>query len=103
MAKALGWGPAELLKEWQLHRATEQASLRLKGYVGWLLTAPAFLTEADQLAGRWGSLPNEHRPPFPLSRYYATTSSEEASRFLADLRTFLDRWGLTELASWELP
>jgi hypothetical protein len=87
-----------------------EGSLRLQGYVGWLLTEPAFLAAAGQLAGRWHALPGHERPPFPLRRLHRhpqaaglSAPSAPAAAFADDTRAFLDHWGLSELATWDLP
>jgi hypothetical protein len=110
LSRKAGWTPAQFLESKRLARETEDASLRLKGYAGWLLTEPAFLDETRRLSDRWRGLPEPQRPLFPLGRtvQFPTTLSQteltpEADAFAADVPAFLDRWGLTRLATWELP
>jgi hypothetical protein len=93
-----------------LLQGTQESSVRLKGYVGWLLTEPAFLNELGQLPHRWQALASEQRPLFPLGRTgrflppaSAGNLSSDVQLFQQDLRVFLDRWGLTQLSSWGLP
>ncbi len=108
--QAAGWSRQQQLQSRQLAREAEDAALRLKGYVGWLLTEPAFLDQTRLLAERWRALPEEHRPLFPLNRAVQLPSDllwtgriPEAITFEEDVRTFLDHLGLTQLATWELP
>lgn len=108
--QALGWGPHEQLLIQRLTRESEETALRLKGYAGWLLTEPAFLEQTRQLAERWNALPEAQRPVFPLGRLsplpaslFPLSPSAATSAFQTDLRAMLDRWGLTQLATWDLP
>jgi hypothetical protein len=108
--QAAGWSRQQQLQSRQLARAAEDAALRLKGYVGWLLTEPSFLDQTRLLAERWRALPEEQRPLFPLKQAAQPASAllgievtPEADTFLGDVQTFLDRWGLTGLATWEMP
>ena len=88
-------------------------NLRAKGYVGWLRTEPPFLESVGVLEAGWRALPERDRPDFPLRRPTppltsppgapARPASESAARFATELETFLDRWGLIGLASWDLP
>jgi hypothetical protein len=88
-------------------------NLRAKGYAGWLLTEPAFLEEVGVLASRRRALPEGERPSFPLQRsgpflarvlgVQPPPAREAPSGFAADLESFLDRWGLVGMSSWELP
>lgn len=102
--------PAQQLSVQRLVQVSEETTLRLKGYVGWLLTEPTFRDCLQQLSQNWQTLADEQRPLFPLgriNRFPASLGSETISEqivvFQQDLRAFLDRWGLTQLASWDLP
>jgi hypothetical protein len=82
----------------------------LKGYVGWLLTEPAFLKELHRLSDCWQALPSEQRPLFPLGRIgrfplpaSAGALSSEVQAFQQELQLLLDRWGLMQLSTWDLP
>jgi hypothetical protein len=106
----LGWTPAQLLLAQSLLQGSQERKDRLKGYMGWLLTEPAFLQQLRQLSDRWHELPGDRRPLFPLgriNRYPISTPDEDLSSnakgFHQDLKNFLDRWGLVQLSSWELP
>jgi len=110
LMKKAGWSSADQLRAREALRAAEDASLRLKGYAGWLLTEPPFLTEVRQLTECWQQLPGEQRPLFPLGRMslpaaslLPTATSPEAAAFMDSLRAFLDRWALTQLSTWDLP
>ncbi len=80
---------------------TSERNPRLLGYVGWLLSEPAFLRERDELREAWKSFPVSDRPVFPMGRTVSVpmalsrqpSSSQVA--FADTLREFLNRWGLT--------
>jgi hypothetical protein len=110
----------ELLRE--LPPAARQQSLalldrldgispRLTGYVGWLRTEPMYLREVERLARLFDQLPENEKSAFPLGRALplhnipegASRASSIGARFNQALREFLDRWGLTQLATWDLP
>jgi hypothetical protein len=110
MRQALGWTPAELAAARRLLQGTQEPSARLKGYVGWLLTEPAFQKQLEELCHRWQALPSEQRPLFPLGRIgqfplpaSAGALFSEARGFQQVLQLLLDRWGLIRLSSWDLP
>jgi hypothetical protein len=94
--------------------ATREAiNLRLKGYVGWLLTSPEFLADISGLKKNWELLPEPGRPDLPLARPMSRpvmkgeTPPEELDNNLAAFATkleiFLNHWGLIELVTWDLP
>jgi hypothetical protein len=84
---------------------------RLLGVVGWLLTEPVFLNGVAQLQAEYEALPAGTRPNFPLGRVVCLDGSElseaefpaATSAFAVKLRQFLDRWGLIQVATWDLP
>ncbi|MBA4192662.1 MAG: hypothetical protein C0467_32245 [Planctomycetaceae bacterium] len=84
---------------------------RLLGVVGWLLTEPVFLNDVAQLQAEYEALPACTRPNFPLGRVVCLDGSDlseaefpaATAAFAVNLRQFLDRWGLTQLATWDLP
>lgn len=84
---------------------------RLLGVIGWLLTEPPFLADLGRLRSEYEALPPDDRPQFPLGRAVVlegpagqrTELPPATVAFAADLRTFLDRWGLIQLATWDLP
>jgi hypothetical protein len=105
-----GWTPSQKAAAKKLAAKTQEISLRLKGYAGWLLTEPAFLKEVQQLASAWRTIPKNDRPGFPLGRFFQhplLSQSRPLPSAIAQLEThfraFLDRWGLTKMASWDLP
>lgn len=109
----MGWSRAQWIGIERLVARGDLAHGRLKGYVGWLSSEPAFLEAVRSLERRWRDLPGGQRPAFPLGRPNPLPQphpaedvepAPEATRaFAAELVAFLDRWGLTELASWDLP
>jgi hypothetical protein len=111
LMKIAGWSLEEMHQAQGLVKQTADAPQRLRGYVGWLLTEPAYLTEAQALAARWQALPDHACPTFPLGRVAkllsapsgAMPASEERVTFETDFGKFCDRWGLIKLASWDLP
>lgn len=105
-----GWSNAQVLAAQAAADRAADATLRLKGYVGWLVIDPQFLSERDNLKTFWGNLRPTERPSFPLQRAVPLTSppggrqaSREVSQFQTALAAFLDRRGLMQLASWDLP
>jgi hypothetical protein len=110
LMQKLGWTRQQQSQIGRALRTAGDAALRLKGYAGWLLTEPAFLREAGELTDRWVCLPSGQRPPLPIARPFSAPTSPEdnlappaLADFLAAARTFLDRWGLTHMATWDLP
>jgi integrase len=82
-----------------------QAHHRLLGHVGYLTFHKEYQAGRQSLEERWLALPT--RPPFPLraglrDQTFDVTSAE-VSRFLDDTVTFLRRWDLVQLVTWELP
>jgi hypothetical protein len=106
-----GWSNALKRQMQQGLKKIEPANLRLKGYVGWLLTEPAFLHAVSRLAESWRSLPVEQRPSFPLGRPLrleveprdSSPAPTALATFGGAVRDFLDRWGLIQLTTWDLP
>jgi hypothetical protein len=89
----------------------EEARRRLLGVPGWLLTEPSFLKAVSDLKQIWKDLPAGERPVFPLSRSVpiprrlpgSVQGSSERGAFQSQYEEFLDRWGLTQMATWDLP
>lgn len=106
-----GFSRAEVLQAQQAELAAGDAVRRLKGYAGWLICDPQFLRDRDALKTSWQALESAQRPGFPLQRSIqlpgrpqGTHRVEEGlASFQQALNVFLDRWGLTQLAAWELP
>ena len=92
-------------------KRTNSTHDRLKGVAGWLLTEPMYLSEINALKVQWLSLPSTERPAFPLTRpirmavphVELVEAGSDAASFAARLATFLDKWGVTRLATWDLP
>lgn len=106
----VGWTPQEQREAQQLVAGLPERRRRLMGCAGWLLTEPAYLQETEELADKWCALPADQRPPFPLGRVLPLTSgnarrqpSPAMTDFGEGLRVLLDRWGLMQLATWDLP
>lgn len=84
---------------------------RLRGVVGWLLTEPAFLTDIHRIRTEYEALSLPDRPIFPLGRMLVLEGPGEpgaglpksTTEFALKLRKVLDRWGLVQLTTWELP
>ena len=110
LLKQLGWTKQQQLQAQQLVRGTSEQRQRLKGYAGWLLTEPTFVQEKQELADCWQAMPPDERPPFPLTRPLVLPrgsltrerSSPVPEPFELRVQVFLDRWGLTQLATWDL-
>jgi hypothetical protein len=111
LLKQAGWTKQQQLQAQQLTRVTQEQRQRLKGYAGWLLTEPTFLQEKQELADCWQAMPPDERPSFPLTRPLVLPegslrrepSSPVPEPFELRVQVFLDRWGLTQLATWDLP
>jgi hypothetical protein len=89
-------------------RATKKVDdlqLRIKGYVGRLLTDLSFLQARNDLRAVWLVLPERERPAFPLSRTTVPLgpTSQAIAHFQALLDTFCERYSLQSMATWELP
>lgn len=107
--KWLGWSKAHVAAVQILLGRLDGTSDRLRGIVGWLLTEPAFLDQIRQLREDYESLAVHERPQFPLGRVLADRIGgpddvpEKVRIFGSRLREFLNRWGLTQMATWDLP
>ena len=111
-----GWTDADVRTVRAALPKAARASDRVKGYVGWLLTEPAFLAEAADVRRAWDALPARDRPDFPLTRPLPGAAEPGpgpgrarwrgpagVQAFGARLVAFLDKWALTSLATWDLP
>lgn len=111
IVRKLGWNHRQLGMIRGAAGLAEVAADRLRGVVGWLMTEPPFLAELAGLRGRYEALPAADRPQFPLGRVVilndpgtlGTELPASTSAFTGDLRQFLDRWGLMQLTTWDLP
>jgi hypothetical protein len=87
--------------------ASESASVRIKGYLGWLLTEPQYALDEQLPRDRWMRFPANSLPSFPLGRPHRLPQSGiigvPAEEFGEDLVNFLDKWSLRHLAWWGLP
>jgi len=107
----LGWTAQQVAMIQTAGGPADVASERLQGAVGWLLTEPAFLKELGNLRTEYEALPAAKRPNFPLGRVVVLDTSSvrktklpaATSAFAGKLQQFLDRWGLMQLATWDLP
>lgn len=109
----MGWTAARGMAAAVGAATAGRASARLKGYAGWLSTEPAFLEAAAALARRWEDLPESARPDLPLQRATPALApsgidpgppaTDPVGAFAADFAAFCDRWGLTGMATWDLP
>lgn len=105
-AAALNGSPSQLNTVRALLGAGDETRRRLRGVIGWLLTEPMFLTQVAELRRLYEAVPTRARPGFPLGRLLLAPDADggEPFRAFADgLVRFLDRWGLTSLATWDLP
>ncbi len=111
LVASLGWTRQQIAAVTGSGDRLDVANDRLLGVVGWLLTEPTFLMNVSHLRAGYEALPASGRPNFPLGRVVTldttnarrTNLSAGTSAFAENLRTFLDRWGLTQLVTWELP
>ena len=84
---------------------------RLKGYLGWLVTEPAFLAELKSLRTAWRQFPAGQAPRLPFRRAplalqpipETQPAAEPMSAFLTSVDAILKRWSLVGLITWELP
>lgn len=87
-----------------------ELQIRNKGYIGRLIADPTFLACRDALRDSWKALPDADRPALPLRRAVdgllgegAMPASLARTEFQDRLESFLDRYGLLALTTWELP
>ena len=99
MMDDMGWTPAQQLGIRACLERSAPTRARLKGVAGWLSVEPAFLTEVQQLAQLWATLPEDERPGFPLTRSLGIPDIP----FVAALAALCERWELAGLVSWDLP
>jgi hypothetical protein len=106
----LNWTPTQVIQAERLSQRGDSISARLKGVAGWLITDPEFIRARDDQASRWGKLPADSRP-LMISRSLKLSarpqsdseSPEEVIQFQEDLNAFLDKWGLMQMLTWDLP
>jgi hypothetical protein len=93
------------------HRRTEgfrdRILQRQRGYVGWLLTEPAFRSERDAFCAQWQKESRGQMRAFgtvaSLSWPGFTNAQKVDPAFRADTVKFLWKWGLQALETYELP
>ena len=85
----------------------QQVELRQQGYVGWLVTNPAFRGDLDKLRHGWDE---EHKnsallPSLPLELFgqRRTRPAAEVEESEHNAIKFLWKWGLQGFGSWDLP
>jgi len=108
---ARDWSPADVAGVREQCDKAPGRFQRLKGCVGWLLTDPGFMADLGALAAQRHALPAYDRPAFPLAQPLPAPAVADDFRpappavaaFAEALRTFLDRWGLVGLDTWDLP
>jgi hypothetical protein len=91
-------------------QTADEARHRLLGVPGWLLTEPSFLAAVSELKQCWKELPDDQRP-FSLARPVrmmeqipdSVPASTLQAAFFSQYERFLDRWGLLQMATWDLP
>jgi len=80
---------------------------RQRGYVGWLLTNPAFRAERDAFFDRWkrelGRALERDGVPLCLDQLSGKTPPKRTRDFWADGVKFLWKWGLEAMTTPELP
>ena len=89
-----------------LEKMKQDAATDCWGYAGWLVTEQGFLKERDEFRSRWEPTVKElgYLPPRPP--HVDLDASEvvaEYREFMAAYLEFLNRWGLQELVTWDLP
>jgi len=105
--------PAHHPTRLQLAKQSSNIFERMKGYVGWLLTEPAFDNDIESLEGQIRNSYEHEVIYFPLCRTSFLSgklperppvpNTPEGQKFAADFVSFCDRWALTGMASWQLP
>lgn len=86
----------------------QHVGLRLKGYVGWLVTDPLFRREVFRFQ-RMHQVLVQSPADFPrmkdlvLVPKYPGTAPDHIRRFRMDAHQLLDRWVLAGLTTWNLP
>jgi len=109
--RRVGHSDQQIVATEQRFARTAEIWLRLKGYVGWLLTDRQFHADRDRLAASWNGLDDAQRPSFPLQRSVraeqlppnSQRASDSLSEFQCDVDAFLDHWGLMSMVTWDLP
>jgi len=115
--QSVGWSLGQQRMVENAQKQVAISNLRLRGYLGWLVTDPGFAREKDQLQQCWSALAVEESVALPLRRplqlprqlptfavpQQARAASPAGASFFEQVESFLNRWGLVELTTWELP
>jgi hypothetical protein len=96
-----------------LENIARDHATRALAYVGHLWCDPRFQADRDALRQRWFGLSTYDRPPLPLVRplenhralneQYGMIFSEEGFTFVDCMVNFLNKWGLVQLSTWDVP
>lgn len=110
LIQELGWEgtPAQIRRKLAIG---DERSKRMheiaKGFAGWLMATPAFLTEHEELLDRYREETSEHGLPsiamVSNQSLDGNAPGSPLSEFVADLHRFLLRWRLSALAAPNLP
>jgi len=97
-------------------KQSEQARRRILGFAGYLTFNEQYQAEKESLQERWAALDVQTPLPFranvhdqppsfmaPSARPRGKRLPDATSTFLNDLGTFLRKWQLMELTTWDLP
>jgi hypothetical protein len=108
-----GWTREQVRKVRGMLRLMDGVSRRLQSVAGRRICNPKFLDERDRAHKAWDSLADAERPHLPLSRtprfqeiddcLGAKCATKALAYFMSDFDYFCDQWGLTDMATWDLP
>jgi hypothetical protein len=96
-----------------LEETAKDHATRSLAYVGQLWCDSGYLADRDALRDRWSGLSESERPRLPLVRPFVDPRtlrkkdgmpfSEQGLAFVDHLVDFLNKWGLVQLSTWDLP
>jgi hypothetical protein len=105
--------PGKRAALYSLEKTARDHAKRGLAYVGHLWCDRGYQADLDALRDRWAGLSAYDRPCLPLIRpvedprtlneKYGTSFSEEGFAFVDLLVEFLNKWGLVQLSTWDLP
>lgn len=110
--KEHGWKDRHLHQTRRLAKLGDGLHRRLAGAAGWMISSPTFLQAREKLRVQWQELPEDRRPPLPLTRTPrldqapAGAKRQRASQtthFWRDFDRFCDEWRLLGMETWDLP